>query len=67
MKRWMAILPLAIFVGLVVVGFQRLTGGRSPRRRVLRFSPYAPRRSSMSSAWMAARSGSRISRAAPYS
>ena len=27
MKRWWAILPLAIFIGLVVVGFQRLTGG----------------------------------------
>ena len=27
MKRWWAILPLAVFVGLVVVGFQRLTGG----------------------------------------
>lgn len=27
MKRWWAILPLALFVGLVVVGFQRLTGG----------------------------------------
>ena len=27
MKRWWAILPLALFVGLVIVGFQRLTGG----------------------------------------
>ena len=27
MKRWWAILPLALFLGLVVVGFQRLTGG----------------------------------------
>lgn len=27
MKRWWAILPLAIFLVLVVVGFQRLTGG----------------------------------------
>ena len=27
MKRWWAILPLAVFVALVVVGFQRLTGG----------------------------------------
>lgn len=27
MKRWWAILPLATFVALVVVGFQRLTGG----------------------------------------
>lgn len=27
MKRWMAILPLAALVGLVIVGFSRLTGG----------------------------------------